>query len=230
MNIPIRGLMGHQVLEAFAGIAHCLETGQTPTQLTVYCGGVVKEERLTDLFESVLPITEAQGTNKTGCWKPYHIHNIFKYREVILNEYLKFEKGYEFPGPEVLHIRGKDKAITLPQEYSRYLDTILDTEKILICTNDREFTQRALDDTKYSGLVTISTRNDIQDWYQILYASNVVCTVSSYVFSTLLINPNKKIQVFPKDRCHGEIMNTGLITFEPIDAMMKHCPNLEYVK
>jgi len=227
MRVHIRGRMGVQLLQAFVGIGR-LGEDERPT-LIVNSGGDVPGAKTSQLHWVTDPMCEVredhEGMRKTPYWHGGAASVAFRGREMSMAWLPLLDHRDNKPNDMVIaHMRGGDKRIATPETYRKFLAYAYgrhpDT-KIYVMSDDVTL----LDEVEPDRSLHIVGEPD-EDWFTILNAKHVYCATSSFVTSTLLYNPDKKVTVMHRAWCDGDY---GAIDddYRFLEDAQMFCPNLE---
>jgi hypothetical protein len=233
-DIHIRGKLGMQVFELFAGLP--VET-TNPFTICVNTGDgsdTSYHNRLGELFDYDLDIIDIGGMDKQKSWTPSAINKIFEKRGRIMS-LLKLKENDDYVQMNnILHMRGKDKAVATPSAYLPVANEIAREHTLWILSDDSKYTGAVVLSLQLNQSLdknikfNVSQQNDIDDWYSILYAKEIWGCMSTFTLSTLVVNPDKKINLF------GELYNDGpyILTeenYQAVETLMTWCPNVTWI-
>ena len=236
----IRGKLGMQVFELFAGLVDHLGHPFRIVVNDVNGDDLSYKNRLPELFNYTVGITNRNGFNKQKAWTPTAIHKMFNARGRGLALFQLKKNNTHKKMDTILHMRGKDKVVAPVDSYFDTARKLAMQQKLWVLSDDLKFSgavavtlelQKELEVHCSEYAISdfeVSTQNDINDWYSCLDANEIYGCMSTFTLSTLLINPEKKIHLF------GEKYNTGPYVlvkenYDAVDALMEHCPNVSWI-
>lgn len=227
MRVHIRGRMGVQLLQAFVGIGRLAED-ERPV-LVINSGGDVPGAKTSQLHWVTDPLCEVredhEGTRKTPCWYDGAAATAFRGRDMTMNWLPLLDHPENTPNDLVIvHMRGGDATVATIETYRKFLDYVRfqhPDSKIAIMSDDIMM----LDEVEPNRALQIVGEPD-EDWFTILNAKHVYCTTSSFVTSTLLYNPNKKVTIMPRAWCDGGYSAID-DDYRFLEEAKMFCPNLE---
>lgn len=227
MRVHIRGRMGVQLLQAFVGIGRLAED-ERPV-LVVNSGGDVPGAKTSQLHWVTDPLCEVredhEGMRKTPYWHGGAAATAFRGREMSMRWLPLLDHRENRPNDLVIvHMRGGDKPVATAETYRKFLDHARSQNpntKVAVMSDDIKL----LDEVEPNRALQIAGEPD-EDWFTILNAKHVYCATSSFVTSTLLYNPNKKVTLMSRAWCDG---GYGAIDddYRFLEEAQMFCPNLE---
>ena len=234
-NLHIRGKLGMQVFELFAGLSSHLGNPFTVVVNDGEGDDPTYFNRLDELFDYTIPVATSRGFQKQKAWEPQAIHKMFEARMRGLALFRLKENNTYTPMDTIIHMRGKDKVVA---EVGSYMETALQL------ASKKPPLWILSDDIKFSGAVAttlelnksldqniefeVSQQNDIDDWYSCLYAEEIWGCMSTFTPSTLLLNPDKKIHIFGKKYNTGDYILVKE-NYDAVEALMEYCPNVKWI-
>jgi len=227
--VHIGGDIGNHLLRYFIAVADSMENSYEIGAVVVTCA----PNRLVEILELKIPTVSRpeEHLNEVKHNVEENIHMLFKYRSRIFEEgWVKLKTVEDFINAGVcIHLRGKDKKVAPLQWYCDKAKNI--SGRIYVCTDDREFGNRFM--TQLAGMkmqkdIVFTYQSVTKDWYTILGADEVYCSVSSFPLSTLLFDSNKKMIVCSRESSTRDyqIGGTKNPEFQFVETAMNYCPNL----
>jgi hypothetical protein len=250
----IRGKLGMQIFESFAAISKSFDvegmiSGHRPVNLDVNIGGDSgrRDEnhsngfrnRLNDLFilNDIITVTEVFGFGKQNVWSGDQMRHAFENRAKIATLF-KIDISIiqpSQPWQNVLHIRGLDKQVATASSYGKAAMQFARSPGSNVIVGDDpkmiggvvlqlELNKSLFDDIQYQ----VSSENDVIDWLTVLYADQVWGPMSSFTLSTLLFNPDKKINILHRDINNGSYLLTD-DNYRAVEVIMGFCKNVKWI-
>lgn len=227
MRVHVRGRMGVQLLQAFVGIGR-LGEDERPV-VVVNSGGDIPGAKTSQLHWVTDPQCEVredhEGMRKTPYWHGGAAATAFRGRENTLRWLPLLEHAENKPNNLIIvHMRGGDKPVATIETYKRFVAHVREQHPnghIALMSDDVAM----LDEIDSNRTIHLVGEPD-EDWFAILNAKHVYCATSSFVTSTLLYNPQKKVTVMPRAWCDGTY---GAIDddYRFLEEAQMFCPNLE---
>ena len=225
MRVHIRGRMGDQLLQSFVGIGR-LGEDERPI-LVVNSGGDIPGAKTSQLHWVTDPQCEVredhEGMRKTPCWYNGAATTAFRSRESTMHWVPLLDHADNKPNNLIIvYMRGGDKPVASVETYKRLVAHVREqhpNEGIALMSDDVTM----LDEIEPNRALHLVGEPD-EDWFVILNAKHVYCSMSSYVTSTLLYNPNKTMTVMPKSLCNDPQIMASEYTF--LEEAKEFCPNL----
>jgi hypothetical protein len=219
--------MGVQLLQAFVGIGR-LGEDERPV-VVVNSGGDIPGAKTSQLHWVTDPQCEVredhEGMRKTPYWHGGAAATAFRGRENTLRWLPLLEHAENKPNNLIIvHMRGGDKPVATIEAYKRFVAHVREQHpngSIALMSDDVVM----LDEIEPDRVQHLAGEPD-EDWFTILNAKHVYCATSSFVTSTLLYNPQKKVTVMPRAWCDGTY---GAIDddYRFLEDAQMFCPNLE---
>ncbi len=240
----IRGKLGMQIFESFAAISKSMHDHSDKINLVVNTGDGSDpgfHNRLKDLFlyTEAFTITEQPGFGKQSVWSGDQMRYAFENRAKIATLFRLPTVWAQAGGPQqwdnVLHIRGLDKQVAQANSYAKAAllfgraegDNVIigdDPKMIGSVVMHLELNKGLYGDLHYS----VSDENDINDWLTVYYAKEVWGPMSSFTLSTLLFEPDKKINILHRDINNGSFLLTD-DNYRAIEVLMEFCKNVKWM-
>lgn len=228
-----------QIFEAFVGISRALDNPLTPPGSTLKLCAQTGDHndpsyfmRLNELFEMNIPVVSDRGVRKQYSWTPESIDVMFANREQVLPVLGQLKDNETYTKMKrIVHVRGKDKTVATPE---KIIGNVIEYAHgfggpIHILTDDYKISSRFAQALNLRNIpYKISHQSDIDDWYSILYANEVLGVLSSFTLSTLLINPDKNIKLFGRKHNDGPF-KLSEANYEAAERIIHWCPNVSWI-
>jgi len=220
-----------QILETFAGIGRLLEADQHPKDICVNIGhgdDRSYSNRMTDLFDFTIPISDQKGFEKQRAWSAESIHYAFKHRSKIATLF-RPKDITSVRMDNIIHVRGLDKSLTKPETMIEGIKEELPKGKVYILGDDPKLAGRIAVPLTLAGYeVHSSDQDDLRDWKSIYWSEQVIGVLSSFTISTLLFRPHIHMKLFGREYNDGDF-KLQESEFAAVDELMKWCKNVTWI-
>jgi len=230
--VHVGGAIGNHLLRYFTAVADSIENGYKIEKVVV---ANMSPDYLLEILELRIPTVLLPGVrvNDIRHNVEENVHVLFKHRNRLFEEgWVRLKKMEDVIDAEVcIHLRGTDKKVAPLQWYCDKAKNI--SGRIHVCTDDRKFGDEfiaQLADMKAQKDIVFAYQGAVKDWYTILGASEVYCSVSSFALSVLLFDPNKKMSVCSRESSTHDYRIEGgkEVEFQFVETAMNYCPNLRF--
>ena len=237
MEIWARGGLGNQILEYYFGISYAIKNNKNfslffstkPPKKSDLVFHNQTSTMIQNLFYLDRKINLSdKKLRKTLYWDPKLIDCFFALDKKLLGDYIrpKFSKNKSINKYTALHIRGTDKTIKDTEEL---YDPLIEKAKlgkypIKIVTDDN---QLALHLSKRHGIFyELSNRSVYDDWLSLYFASEIFSIYSTFSYSTLLLQPDKRY-VIPSFENAYKFYKHADKEYLALSQFLPYCENLE---
>ena len=230
-NVHIRGKLGMQILESFAGLGRVIDKDEHPQHIVVNVGhgeDPSYHNRMADLFETTIPISNSNGFQKQKAWSAEAIRYAFKHRGKVCSLF-RLNDVVSVRMDNIIHVRGLDKALTKPETMVDKIMENLPKGKVYILGDDPKLAGKIAVPLTLAGYeVHSSDQDDVRDWKSVYWAEQVIGVLSSFTISTLLFRPDSHMKLFGREHNDGDFKLTES-EFEAVDELMKWCKNVTWI-